>query len=131
MPRPQILSGSQLGCKMFCSWKHWRKGNMRFVQLLEKMFVVTAAARQQKIIFLTSPQLRKSVKILSIQWKTGSNIQKTHTAKTSPTRVDIAKTKHTTSNPANISKVTTRGTTTRDTNKQFKGNGTYKKVRNA
>ena len=30
-----------------------------------------------------------------------------------------------------ISKVTTRGTTTRDTNKQFKGNGTYKKVRNA
>ena len=58
---------------------------------------------------------------------------KTHTAHTSPTSVFIrviTKTKHTKTNPANNSKVTTRGKTTRDTNKGIKGNGTYKKDTN-
>ena len=40
------------------------------------------------------------------------------------------KTKHTTTNPANKSTATTRGTTNRDINKGIKGNKTYKKVRN-
>ena len=76
------------------------------------------------------PPLRKYVKILRIQWKRGSNIQKTHAAHTSPTRAVITKIKHTTTDPANNSKVTTRGITARDTNKGIKGNGTYKKARN-
>ena len=94
------------------------------------IFVVTPAARQQKIVFLMSPSLRKCVKILSIQKERDSNIQKTHTAQTSPTRAVITKAKHTTTDPVNNSKVTTRGTTIRDTNKGIKGNGTYKKARN-
>ena len=49
---------------------------------------------------------------------------------TNPTRAVITKAKYTTTVPANNSKVTTRGTTTRDTNKGIKGNGTYKKARN-
>ena len=40
-------------------------------------------------------QLRKCVKILSIQWKKGSSIQKTHAAQTSPTRANITKAKNT------------------------------------
>ena len=51
-------------------------------------------------------------------------------SKTSPARTDIMKTKHTTTNPANKSTVTTRGATNRDINKGIKGNKTYKKVRN-
>ena len=70
------------------------------------------------------------VKILSIQRKRGSNIQITHTVQASPTRADITKTKHKTIDPANNSKVTTRGATTRDTSKGIKGNVTYKKARN-
>ena len=100
------------------------------VQLWENFFVVIPAARQQKIIFLMSAPLRKCVKILSIQWKRGNNIPKTHTVQTSPTRAAITKAKHTTTNPPNNNKVTTRGTIIRDTNKEIKGNGTYKKARN-
>ena len=106
---------------MFCLRKHREEGNTMCVQ---KNSIVTPAAHQQKIIFLMSPPLRKCVKILSIQLKRGSNIQKTHTAQTGSTRVKITKTKHTTTNPANNSKVTTRGAATRDTNKGIKGNGT-------
>ena len=80
--------------------------------------------------FLMGPPLRKCVKILSIQKEIGSNIQKTHTAQTSTTRAVITKTKRTTTKPANNSKVSTRGTTTRDANKGIKGNGTFKKARN-
>ena len=76
------------------------------------------------------PPLRKCVKILSIQKEIGNNIQKAHAAQTSPTRAVITKTKHITTKPANNSKVSTRGTTTRDTKKGIKGNGTYKKARN-
>ena len=77
-----------------------------------------------------SAPLRKCVKILSIQWKRGNNIPKTHTVQTSPTRAVITKAKHTTTNPLNNNKVTTRGKIIRDTNKEIKGNGTYKKARN-
>ena len=100
------------------------------VPLLGKIFVVTPAARQQKIIFLMSPPLEKCVKILSIQKERGSNIQKTYTAQTSPTKAVITKAKHTTTDPVNNSKVTTRGKTTRDTKKGIKGNGTHKNARN-
>ena len=55
---------------------------------------------------------------------------KTHTVQTCPTRVVITKAKHMTTDPVNNSKVTRRGTTTRDTNKGIKGNRTYKKARN-
>ena len=103
---------------------------MMCVPLWEKIFVITGAARQQKIVFLMCPPLRKCVRILSIQKERGSNIQKTHTAQTSLTRAVITKTKHTSTDPANNSKVTTRGTTTRDTKKGIKSNGTYKKARN-
>ena len=107
-----------------------RKGNMMCVPLWGKIFVTTPVARQQEIVFLKSHLLRKCVKILSIHKERGSNIQKTHTAQTSPTRAIITKTKHTTTNPANNSKITTRGTTSRDKNEGIKGNKTYKKARN-
>ena len=110
--------------------KHREKGSMMCVPLMGKIFVVTPAARHQKIMFLMSPPLRKCVKILSIQKEGGSNIQKTHTAQTSPTRAVITKAKYMTTDPVDNIKVTTRGTTTRDTNKGIKGNGTYKKARN-
>ena len=58
------------------------------------------------------------------------HIRKTHTAQTSSTRAIITMTKHTTTNPANNSKVTTRGATTRDKNKGIEGNGTYQRARN-
>ena len=99
------------------------------VPLWGKMFVATPAARQQEIVFLKSHLLRKCVKILSIHKERGSNIQKTHTAQTSPTRAVITKTKHTTTDPANNSKITTRRTT-RDKNEGIKGNKTYNKARN-
>ena len=87
-----------------------------FFQLWKKIFIVTSASRQQKINFLMGPSLKKC--ILGIQWKRGSNIKKTHTTQTSSTTTKITKAKHTTTNPANNSKVTTRGTTTWDTNKK-------------
>ena len=121
---------SQLGCKMFCLRKRRGKGNMKCVQLLEKVSVVTPASCQQKIIFLMTPTLRKCVKILSIQWKRGNNIQKTYTTQSGPTRADITKAKHTTTDPADNSKITKRRTITRDTNKEIKVNGAYKKVGN-
>ena len=51
-------------------------------------------------------------------------------AQSSPTRADITKVKHTTTDPADNSKVTTRRTITRDTNKENKGNGAHKKAGN-
>ena len=80
----------------------------------------------RRFIFLINPPLRKRIKILSFQNERGTDIQKTHTAQTSPTRTVITKAKHMTTDPANNSKVTT----TRDINKRIKGNGTYRKARN-
>ena len=62
--------------------KHW-----------EETFVVNPATPQQKIIFLMSPPLKKSVNILNIKRKRGSNIQNTHMAQTHSTMVDITKEK--------------------------------------
>ena len=87
-----------------------------FFQLCKKIFIVTSASHQQKINFLMGPSLKRC--ILGIQWKRGSNIKKTHTTQTSPTTTEITEAKHKTTNPANSSKVTTRGTTTWDTNKK-------------
>ena len=78
-----------------------KKGSMTCVPFLGKTFVVTPAARQQKIIFFISLPLSKCVKILSIQKERGRNTQKTHAAQTSPTRAIITKAKHTTTDPVN------------------------------
>ena len=58
--------------------------------------------------------------------KRGSNIQKTPTTQRGPTKADTTKAKHTTTDPANNSKVTITGTTTRDTSRGIKGNRTYR-----
>ena len=53
-----------------------RKRKYDVCSTLGKNFVVTPAARQQKIIFLMNPPLRKCVKILSIQKERGSIFEK-------------------------------------------------------
>ena len=61
---------------MFCLQKHREKKKCDVCSTLGKNFVVTPAARQQKIIFLMNLPLRKCVKILSIQKKRGSLFEK-------------------------------------------------------
>ena len=101
------------------------------VQLWEKNFIVTPAARQQKIIFFDEPTIKKMCQDLKHSVKKRQQIfKKTHTAQTSPTRALITKAKHMTTDLANNSKVTTRGMTPSDTNKEIKGNGACKKARN-
>ena len=53
---------------------------------------------------------------------------KTRTDQTSPTSADITKAKYPTTDTTNNKKVTTRGTTTRDTNKGIMRNRTCKKA---
>ena len=107
-----------------------RKKKHEVCSTLEKSFRCYCSFLSTEDHLFDDPTLRKCVKILSIQWKRGNNIQKTYTTQSGPTRADITKAKHTITDPADNSKVTKRRTITRDTNKEIKVNGAYKKVGN-
>ena len=91
-----------------------------------KISVVTLAARQQKIIFLTKN--KKMRQDLKHSVEKSQQYSKICTVQLIPTRADITKAKYTTTDPANKRKVTTRGTTTGDTSIGIKFNDTYKKA---
>ena len=77
-----------------------RKRKNDVCSTLGKNFRCYSSCPSTEDYLLLGPQLKKCVKILSIQWKRASSIQKTHAVQTSPTRANITKAKNTTNGPA-------------------------------